>query len=59
MSAEAQKQVEQQQPIMITTMDISTEVVLWSLIEKDLRLFTEFTIEKLWIIFFIKRKGMV
>ena len=55
MSAETQKQVEQQRPVMITTMDVSTEGESWSLIEKDLRLLPEFNIEKV-IDYFLYQK---
>ena len=57
MSAEAQQQVEQQQPARIATMDVSTEVAPWSLIDKDLRLLPEFTLEKVMDYFLYQKES--
>ena len=56
-SAEAQQRVEQQQPARIATMDVSTEVAPWSLIDKELRLLPEFTIEKVMDYFLYQKES--
>ena len=57
MSAEAQQRVEQQLPARIATMDVSTETAPWSLIDKDLRLLPEFTIEKVMDYFLYQKES--